>query len=80
MRTALDLESFEEGSTTPKIGVYVDSKERIPDRKDEESNPFVTRRGKGKAKATPRKPRKMDEEKQKIFDAAARDEGIVYTQ
>ena len=80
--TALDLESLDEqmSTATPKIGVYVDSKERVPDREDEESNPFITRRGKGKAKAAPRKVRKMDEKSQKMFEAAARDEGMVYTQ
>lgn len=67
-------------SSSGKIGVYVDSKERIPDREDEENNPFITRRGKGKAKATPRKTRKMDERTAKIFERAARDEGIVFTQ
>lgn len=82
MRSALDLDSFDEqmGTTTPKIGVYVDSKERVPDREDEENNPFLTRRGKGKAKAAPKKERKVDEKTRQIFEAAARDEGIVYTQ
>ncbi|KAJ4305499.1 hypothetical protein N0V90_001030 [Kalmusia sp. IMI 367209] len=81
MKSALDLDSFDEhmGAGSDKIGVYVDSKERVPDREDEENNPFVSRRGKGKAKATPKKPRKMDEKTVKIFEAAARDEGIVYT-
>lgn len=82
MKSALDLESFDAKieSASPKIGVYVDSKERVPDREDEEANPFITRRGKGKAKAAPKKPRKMDEKTQKMFQAAAREEGIVYTQ
>ena len=81
-KSILALESFDEqmSTATPKIGVYVDSKDRVPDREDEDVNPFVSRRGKGKAKATTRKPRKMDEKTRKIFEAAARDEGIVYTQ
>ncbi|KAL5381884.1 hypothetical protein DPSP01_006829 [Paraphaeosphaeria sporulosa] len=81
MRSVLDLDSFGEqmSTSTPKIGVYVDSKERVPDREDEEINPFLTRRGKGKAKAAPRKERKVDEKTRQIFEAAARDEGIVYT-
>jgi hypothetical protein len=82
MRSVLDMDSFGEqmSTATPKIGVYVDSKERVPEREDAESNPFLTRRGKGKARAVPRKERKVDEKTRQIFEAAARDEGIVYTQ
>lgn len=81
-KSALDLESLDGqiSAAAPKIGVYVDSKERIPDREDEEDNPFITRRGRGKAKAVLKKSRKMDEKSQKMFEAAARDEGMVYTQ
>ncbi|KAF2445289.1 hypothetical protein P171DRAFT_485349 [Karstenula rhodostoma CBS 690.94] len=81
MRSVLDLDSFGEQMSTgaPKIGVYVDSKERVPEREDDENNPFSTRRGKGKAKAAPRKERKVNEKTRQIFEAAARDEGIVYT-
>ncbi|KAL5442004.1 hypothetical protein PMIN06_008857 [Paraphaeosphaeria minitans] len=81
MRSVLDLDSFDEqmSTSTPKIGVYVDSKERVPDREDEENNPFLSRRRKGKAKAAPRKEPKVDEKTRQIFEAAARDEGIVYT-
>lgn len=82
MRSVLDLDSFDEqmSASSPKIGVYVDSKERVPDREDAENNPFLTRRGKGKAKTVPRKERKIDDKTRQIFEAAARDEGIVYTQ
>ncbi|KAL5427407.1 hypothetical protein PMIN04_001421 [Paraphaeosphaeria minitans] len=81
MRSVLDLDIFDEqmSTSTPKIGVYVDSKERVPDREDEENNPFLSRRRKGKAKAAPRKEPKVDEKTRQIFEAAARDEGIVYT-
>lgn len=76
----MSLEGFaEEVESGSKIGVYVDSKERVPDREDEEVNPFVTKRGKAKAKATKR-VRKMDEKTEKMFEAAARDEGMIYTQ
>ncbi|KAL1610033.1 hypothetical protein SLS60_001698 [Paraconiothyrium brasiliense] len=81
VRSVLDLDSFEEqmSTSTPKIGVYVDSKERVPDDQDGENNPFLTRRGKGKGKAAPKKDRKVNEKTRQIFEAAARDEGIVYT-
>jgi hypothetical protein len=82
MRSVLDIDSFgEQMSTgTPKIGVYVDSKERVPDREEADVNPFLTRRGKGKVRAAPTKERKVNEKTRQIFEAAARDEGIVYTQ
>lgn len=81
-KSALSLEGFaEEVESGSKIGVYVDSKERVPDREDEEVNPFVTKRGKAKAKAkATKRVRKMDEKTEKMFEAAARDEGMIYTQ
>ncbi|KAF1978705.1 hypothetical protein BU23DRAFT_230611 [Bimuria novae-zelandiae CBS 107.79] len=80
MKTALNLESFDEqtGSAASNIGVYVDSKERVPEREAAEDSPFVGRRGKGKAKAAPKKSRKVDERTKVMFEAAARDEGMVY--
>jgi hypothetical protein len=74
------LESFAEqmDKANDKIEIFTDSKERIPTRDDEEDNPFVTKKGKGKAKATPQKPRKVDEKTAKMFEAAERDEGMVF--
>jgi len=74
------LDSFDDqmNESTGKIGVYVDSKERVPTREDDEDNPFLTRRGKNRAKKPEPKTRKMNSSTAKMFDAAARDEGIVY--
>ncbi|KAF1959762.1 hypothetical protein CC80DRAFT_489852 [Byssothecium circinans] len=78
---AFTLESFaermEEGE---KINIYTDSKERVPTRDDDgEDNPFTTKKGKGKAKAVPQKPRQMDAHTKELFDAAARGEGMVFS-
>jgi hypothetical protein len=74
------LESFanatEDSST--KIQIFTDSKERIPTRDDEEDNPFVVKKGKAKAKATPQKSKRLDARTEKMNEAADRDEGIVY--
>jgi hypothetical protein len=78
---AYSLESFAEQMEEPeaKIEIYTDSKERVPTRDDEDDNPFVTKKGKGKAKAAPPKPRKITAETKALFDAAARGEGLVFS-
>ncbi|CAN9099957.1 hypothetical protein CC77DRAFT_1098539 [Alternaria alternata] len=76
------LESFAEqmDETTEKIPIFTDSKERVPTPGAQtEENPFITVKGKGKAKATPQKSRKLVDRKTAKMEAAAdRDEGMVY--
>ncbi|CAG5150201.1 uncharacterized protein ALTATR162_LOCUS2581 [Alternaria atra] len=76
------LESFAEqmDENTEKISIFTDSKERVPTPGAQtEENPFITVKGKGKAKATPQKSRKVIDRKTVKMEAAAdRDEGMVY--
>jgi len=76
------LESFAEqmDETTEKIPIFTDSKERVPTPGAQtEENPFITVKGKGKAKATSQKSRKLVDRKTAKMEAAAdRDEGMVY--
>jgi hypothetical protein len=74
------LESFANATeeSSSKIQIFTDSKERVPTRDDEDDNPFVVKKGKGKAKATPQKSRKVDLRTEKMNEAADRDEGMVY--
>jgi hypothetical protein len=73
------LESFANASDEPaeKIQIYTDSKERIPER-DEEDNPFIVKKGKAKAKATPQKPKRIDARAEQMKQATDREEGMVY--
>ncbi|KAF2024180.1 hypothetical protein EK21DRAFT_118053 [Setomelanomma holmii] len=80
-RNLFSLESFEQhanGESSEKIQIFTDSKERIPTRDDEEDNPFVTKKGKGKARATPQRSRKTDIRTEAMSEAVDRDEGMVY--
>jgi hypothetical protein len=74
------LESFANATEEPsgKIQIFTDSKERVPTRDDEDENPFVVKKGKGKAKMIPQKSRKFDLRTEKMNEAADRDEGMVY--
>ena len=75
------LESFAEHAdeNVEAIQVYTDSKERVPTPGVEDENPFLTKKGKGRDKAAPQKPRKsVDAKTQKMNDAVDRDEGMVY--
>lgn len=75
------LESFAQQTddTTEKIAIYTDSKERVPTPGAQDDNPFLTKKGKGKAKATPQRSRKaVDERTERMNEAADRDEGVVY--
>ncbi|KAJ4378121.1 hypothetical protein N0V83_000954 [Neocucurbitaria cava] len=75
------LESFAQHNddAAEKIPIYTDSKERVPSPGTEEDNPFIVKKGKGRAKATPQKSRKAVTPKTEKMDAAAeRDEGMVY--
>ncbi|KAF2712793.1 hypothetical protein K504DRAFT_372718 [Pleomassaria siparia CBS 279.74] len=72
------LESFaEQMSETENIEIYTDSNARIPTRDDEEENPFITKKGKGKARATTR-ARKTDAKTQQMEEAVNRDKGMIY--
>tara|TARA_R110002003_G_scaffold121_37_gene10945 strand:+ start:5081 stop:6061 length:981 start_codon:yes stop_codon:yes gene_type:complete len=80
-KNLFSLESFEQnalGESSEKIQIFTDSKERIPTRDDEDDNPFVTKKGKGKARVTPQKSKKVDARTEAMSQAAARDEGMVY--
>jgi hypothetical protein len=76
------LESFAQqmDENAEKIPIYTDSKERVPTPGAQtEENPFITVKGKGKAKATPQKAKKVVDRKTAKMDAAVdRDEGMVY--
>jgi hypothetical protein len=61
-----------------KIQINTDSKERVPEVDNEEDNPFITKKGKAKAKATPQKSRRIDARAEQMKHAADRDEGMVY--
>ena len=77
-RDLFTLESFAEQmeEETEKIEIYTDSKERIPTR-DDEDNPFITKKGKTKAKGASR-PRKIDTRTARMQEAVNRDEGMIY--
>ncbi|KAH7088054.1 hypothetical protein FB567DRAFT_627845 [Paraphoma chrysanthemicola] len=80
-KNLFSLESFEQnahGESSEKIQIFTDSKERIPTRDDEEDNPFVTKKGKGRARAIPQKSKKHDARTEAMSDAVDRDEGMVY--
>ncbi|KAI4698266.1 uncharacterized protein J4E84_001402 [Alternaria hordeiaustralica] len=76
------LESFAQqmDENTEKIPIYTDSKERVPTPGAQtEDNPFITVKGKGKAKAAPQKSKKVVDRKTAKMEAAVdRDEGMVY--
>ena len=73
------LESFADlGESSGKIEIFTDSKERIPTKDEDEENPFVVKKGKGKAKAVPQKSRKASSRTKEMDEAAERDEGIIY--
>jgi hypothetical protein len=74
------LESFANASeeTSDKIPIFTDSKERVPERDDEEDNPFITKKGKGKAKVTPQRSQRAIAESEYVQDTIGRDEGMVY--
>lgn len=79
-KNVFSLDSFhaqaeEEGEQIP---IYTDSKDRVPTADKEEDNPFVTKKGKGKAKTAVSKPRKTDAKTRKMEDSVDRDEGMIY--
>jgi len=75
------LEDAQEGAeqSTSKIPIFTDSKERVPEKDNEEDNPFVITKGKGKSKAVPQKSKQLQEPHTEEMNAATnRDEGLVY--
>ena len=75
------LESFADqmNENPEKIPIYTDSKERVPTPGAQtEENPFLSKKGKGKAKAAPQKSKKVDKRTAKMEEAVDRDEGMVY--
>ncbi|KAF2111814.1 hypothetical protein BDV96DRAFT_499061 [Lophiotrema nucula] len=80
-KEAYSLESFalQADEEDEKIPIYTDSKERVPEVDAAEDNPFLTKKGKGKAKANgTSKSRKTDAKTTKMEEAVNRDEGIVF--
>lgn len=74
------LESFANAGDEPaeKIQIFTDSKERVPEQDDEEDNPFITKKGKGKAKAVPQKSQRAVADSARVKETIDRDEGMVY--
>lgn len=75
------LESFAQHAddNSEKIAIYTDSKDRVPTPgANEEENPFLTKKGKGKARAAPSRTKKADPKTEKMHEASSRDEGMVY--
>jgi hypothetical protein len=76
------LDSFEQvDEDGEKIEIYTDSKERIPALDETEDNPFVTKKSRatnGRAEAGPSKRRKQDTRIERMEEAAANDEGMIY--
>ena len=83
-KNVYSLNSFEEaGESSEKIEIFTDSKERIPTADEDEENPFVTKKGKGKAnekakKAAPQKSRRRVAKTEKMEEAVNREEGMIY--
>lgn len=75
------LESFARHAEeeTEKISIFTDSRERVPTPGAVDENPFITKKGKSKAKATPQRSRKVvDQRTAKLNDAVDREEGMVF--
>jgi hypothetical protein len=78
------LESFEaeDGSIDPKITIFTDSKDRVPEIDESEDNPFWVKPGKDTSSAMhPSKRRKVSGEKKRdkeVEEHIRRDDGIVY--
>jgi hypothetical protein len=82
-RDAYTLESFAEQieEDTDKIEIYTDSKERVPTADEDEENPFVSKKSKGKAKAKSNgstRPHKFDPHAAKMQEAVNHDQGMIY--
>lgn len=81
-KDAYTLESFmnQADEEEEKIPIYTDSKERVPELDDGEENPFMTKKGKGKARVNgTSKARKVEERSVRMEEAVSRDEGLIYT-
>jgi len=74
----LESSSAHMDDDTNKIAIFTDSKERIPTPGAVDENPFITKKGKGRAKAAPPKSRNLDQRTAKLNQAVERDEGMVY--
>lgn len=81
-KNLFSLDSFmEHEEEVDDIAIYTDSRERIPTADEDSDNPFVTKKGKGKAKAKTHgvsKSRKADPKAAKMQEAANREEGMIY--
>lgn len=81
IKNAYSLESFEQsGESSEKIEIFTDSKERIPTADEDEENPFITKKGKGKAKkkATLPRSRKTDTRSEEVEEAVNHDDGMIF--
>jgi hypothetical protein len=82
-KAAFSLDGYADNAdeSNEKIVIYTDSKERIPELDDTEDNPFITRKDKpanGHAAAGPSRRRTRDSRTEKMEEAVARDEGMIY--
>jgi hypothetical protein len=79
------LDSFEAevGSSEPRIQIFTDSKEKIPEVDESEDNPFYTKPGRAAPSSShPSKRRKISSERkdEQVEEHIRRDDGIVYVQ
>jgi hypothetical protein len=63
-------------SSSSKIEIYTDSKDRIPDMEDDDANPFLS---KNASKPSKRQTKKvMTAHEEEMEEAARNDEGVIY--
>lgn len=81
-KNVFSLEDYKDPAqqSSSKIQIFTDSKERVPEKDENDDNPFVVTRGKGKARAkvTPQKSKQLDARSAQMKAATDRDEGMIY--
>lgn len=80
-KSNLDLFSLDDQLPEEKIEVYTDSKDRVPTADEADDNPFITRKGKGKARGRPTKASKSSKAEPEVAmmqNAVDRGEGMIY--
>jgi len=79
---SLDSFEAEDGSSEPKIQIFTDSKDRLPEVYESEDNPFWAKPGRDTSSAAhPSKRRKVSGERKRdeeVEEHIRRDDGIVY--
>lgn len=80
-----DYDQSEQSSSANGFQIYTESHARVPERDESEANPFFRPRAhtvpqsRDKPKRRPKKSATVLAEEQRMDDAAARNEGIVYS-